>query len=253
MTDARLPERWLMDRRIQRLNAEQFRAYTMSLMYAVCNRTDGQLTEDDIEAIPHFERGSIPPLVAAGLWRQEEGSGGWVITDYLATQTSRAQLEAAEMARTKEAQRSAQNRGRAKAARAVTDAESCSTPDSTAYGTAYDTGQARQGQDRQKTLSSGIESSDAMPGNPMAQKPVASPVTAAVTRNPGSEGMPVSVGRLALDPDAWPADDDALSWRTWCEENSVLTVQGLIDAWPGLNEAQALNMLAGAYPGREWS
>lgn len=252
MTDARLPERWLMDRRIQRLNAEQFRAYTMSLMYAVCNRTDGQLTDDDIEAIPHFERAHIEPLVAAGLWRQEE-SGAWVITDYLATQTSRAQLEAAEMARAKEAQRSAQNRGRAKAATAAKDAEICSTPDSTAYGTAYDTGQARQGQDRQKTLTSGFESSDAMTGNPMAQKPVASPVTAAVTRNPGAEGVPVSVGRLAVDPDAWPVDDDALGWRNWCEENGVLTVQGLIAAQPGLNEAQAVNMLAAAYPGREWS
>jgi hypothetical protein len=171
----------------------------------------------------------------------------------LATQTSRAQLEAAEQARAKEAQRSAQNRGRAKAAKAAKDADGCSTPDSTAYGTAYDTGQARQGQDRQKALSSGIESSDAIPGNPMAQKPEASPVTAAVPRKPVVEGVPVSVGRLARDPDAWPVDDDALGWRVWCEENGVLTVQGLIAARPGLNEAQAINMLAGAYPGREWS
>lgn len=168
MTDARLPERWLMDRRIQRLNAEQFRAYTMSLMYAVSNRTDGELAEDDLEAIPHFNREHIASFIGAGLWRQEGST--WVITDFIATQTSRAQLEALEISRAKEAQRSAQNRARAKATAAAKEPESSSTGDSTAYGTAYDTGQARPGQDRQKTVSPKAESNNAKPNDPKTEQ-----------------------------------------------------------------------------------
>lgn len=108
MTDARHPERWLMDRRIQRLTAEHYRAFSMALMFAVSNRTDGYVTADDLEAIPHFKPESVEALVAAELWAPAEG--GWIISDFLTTQTSRAQLEAAESARVKDAERKARER-----------------------------------------------------------------------------------------------------------------------------------------------
>jgi len=109
VTDARLPERLLNDRRLQRLNpAEHYRAYVNSLMYAVSNRTDGYLTPHDLDAIPHFKPESIAALIEAELWTA--GEEGWIISDYLTTQTSRAQLEAAEHARIKDAERKARDR-----------------------------------------------------------------------------------------------------------------------------------------------
>lgn len=117
VTDARHPERWLMDRRIQRLTAEHYRAFSMALMFAVSNRTDGHLTADDLEAIPHFKSESIDALIAADLWEAVED--GWIISDYLTTQTSRAQLESAENARVKDAERKARDRATKKGTAAI--------------------------------------------------------------------------------------------------------------------------------------
>mgnify|MGYP007002577545 FL=1 len=204
----------------------------MSLMYAVSNRTDGQLAEDDLEAIPHFDRKHIESFIAADLWRQE--GSAWVIADYMATQTSRAQLEAAELARVKEAQRSALNRARARASAVGREPEVRRTADSTAYGTAYDTGQARQGQDRQKTLSPESQST-AEPSSPKALEAL------------------VGKGRTSLadDPDAWPKDEIGLRWRNEVEEKNLTTLEALMKA-EGLNEAQARKWMAAAYPGRRF-
>lgn len=113
MTDARHPERWLMDKRVQRLTGDQYRGYSMSLMWAVSNRTDGHLTSGDLALVPHFRSEFIGAFLDAGLW--DVFDGGWVIAEYMLTQTSRAQLEAAEHARVKEAERKARDRARAKA------------------------------------------------------------------------------------------------------------------------------------------
>ena len=40
MTDARLPERWLNDRRLQRHSADHYRAFVNALLWSVANRTD---------------------------------------------------------------------------------------------------------------------------------------------------------------------------------------------------------------------
>jgi hypothetical protein len=144
-----------MDRRIQRLSADLYRAYSMSLLYAVSNRTDGYLTADDLDAVPHFKTEHVGSLVSAGLWTADD-AGGWVITDYMTTQTSKAQLEAAEIARAKDADRKARER-------AAKKASTCSPADSPEDNTALvsnpadrpadNAGQDRTGKDRPSTKS----------------------------------------------------------------------------------------------------
>jgi hypothetical protein len=109
MTDARLPERWLNDRRLRQLPDDAFRLFVTSLMWSVANKTDGVLTEEDLALIPgRGNRGAIWILTDVGLWIGRHlaapGSGQdhyWLIADFEATQTTRAELEAAEAARRK--------------------------------------------------------------------------------------------------------------------------------------------------------
>ncbi|WP_284976082.1 hypothetical protein [Arthrobacter sp. efr-133-TYG-104] len=112
MTDARHPERWLNDKRIQRLSGDEYRAYSLSLMWAVSNRTDGLIEEIDLAAIPHIRQEHAKALVKAGLWCKCEQ--GWMIIDFATTQTSKSEIEASERARRKEAERKAASRARSK-------------------------------------------------------------------------------------------------------------------------------------------
>ncbi len=112
MTDARLPERWLNDRRFARLSDAGFRLYAVSLMWAVANRTDGILAVDDLPLIPGVNLGRADELARAGLWEQHED--GWLVVDYDQTQTSSAQLESAERARVLARERKARQRAREK-------------------------------------------------------------------------------------------------------------------------------------------
>lgn len=105
MTDARLPERLLMDVRVSRLSADAWRSYTYSLMWAVSNRTEGYLQPDDLTLIPLFRAGDEDHLVKAGVW--QAWGRGWHIVDFDLTQTTKAQLEAAEKKRFHDRQRQA--------------------------------------------------------------------------------------------------------------------------------------------------
>lgn len=121
MTDARFPDRWLHDRRMNRLSDGHFRSYVLSLIYAVSNRTDGVVEPEDLATIPKFAAGAVKALVENELWQPREK--GWLITDFESTQSSREALEAAEQAR---------NHARAKdrARKAKSRAEAKSEPDS---------------------------------------------------------------------------------------------------------------------------
>lgn len=109
MTDSRLPERYLMDRRLNRLSAEHFRAYVMATLWSVSNRTDGEVAAEDFPFIPHFSPAAMTALVAAGLW-QPTVSGSWLIDDFANTQTSRHELEVLENARRRERNKKARQR-----------------------------------------------------------------------------------------------------------------------------------------------
>jgi hypothetical protein len=111
MTDTRLPDRWLTDRRIQRLTDRAYRCFFNALMWSVANRSDGVIEPDDLDLIPGFDSDTIDELVMAGVW-VERHHGGWLIADFFDTQTSAAEHEALSAAR--KSKRESQARWRAK-------------------------------------------------------------------------------------------------------------------------------------------
>ena len=150
MTDARFPDRWLSDKRIQRLSDSHFRAFVTSLTWAASNRTDGVIELEDVALIPNFATGAAKKLVDLGLWAPRIGAGrGWQIVDFPATQTTAAELRAAEQKRTKEREKKARQRATHKG-----DEDGTSSTNSVVPGDIPgdvppdDTGKARQGKDR---------------------------------------------------------------------------------------------------------
>ncbi|WP_078309195.1 MULTISPECIES: hypothetical protein [unclassified Mycobacterium] len=121
MTDARLPDRWLHDRRLNRLSDGHFRSYVLSLIYAVSNRTDGIVEPEDLATIPKFAANACQAFVDNELWQPREK--GWLIIDFESTQSSRESLEAAEQARI-------QSRAKDRVRKAKARAEAKSQPDS---------------------------------------------------------------------------------------------------------------------------
>src|SRR4051794_18680944 len=90
MTDARLPERWLNDRRIVRLTDGAFRTFTTSLLWSVANRTDGVIDTDDLDLVHGASSRHVPELVTAGLYAPP--GAVHLIADFSATPTSRGEL-----------------------------------------------------------------------------------------------------------------------------------------------------------------
>lgn len=145
MTDARIPERWLNDRRILRLPAEVFRSYMWALTWSVANRTDGVVSHDELSLIPQFQAHHAPALVEADLW--DETGDGYVMTEFDSTQTSAAELAAAEAARAakrtadRERMRQKRAKGRTPVARDIARESQTES-----VGTAVKTGVARESQ-----------------------------------------------------------------------------------------------------------
>jgi Ulp1 family protease len=100
--DARYPERYLTDRRVSRLSDAEHRAYVLALVWSVSNRTDGAIAVEDLDALPRpVTRETLDALHRAGLVSEEVVNGDlvWLLTDYVETQTTRAELEALDSAR----------------------------------------------------------------------------------------------------------------------------------------------------------
>jgi hypothetical protein len=144
MADARFPDRWLSDRRIQRLSDSHFRAFITSLAWSVSNRTDGVIEPEDLGLIPNFAANAVQAFIDAGLWLPLQH--GWQIADFMATQTSREQLAAAELGRQRERDKKARQRAAKNGAASCTDADV--PPDVPGDVPGDNTGKARQGQDR---------------------------------------------------------------------------------------------------------
>jgi hypothetical protein len=102
----------LTDRRIQRLTPGGFRLFFNALMWAVANKTDGVLEPDDLVMVPGYIPGLEDELAtttpALWTWRDET----WFITEFIDTQTTRAEHEALASAR--KSKRESQARWRAK-------------------------------------------------------------------------------------------------------------------------------------------
>ena len=156
MTDARLPERWLNDRRLARLSDAAFRLYVTALMWAVANRTEGLLAADDLPLMPRVDLGRVDELEKAGLWTRDQD--GWLIAEFVETQTSNEQLAATARARLLARDRKARQRARER------EEKNASSRDVTRDYTGQDRpGQDRPGQDRprQEELSARVEDNGA--------------------------------------------------------------------------------------------
>jgi len=97
--DARYPERWLTDRRVLRLSDPAHRLFVTALVWSVANRSDGVITDEDLELLPRVDSRCVWELADAALWLRALDSSAWLITDYEATQTTRDDLDRAEQAR----------------------------------------------------------------------------------------------------------------------------------------------------------
>lgn len=108
MTDARIPERFLMDRRVVKLTDAERSSYFMATLWSVSNRTDGRFDDDDLALIPTFRRSTVPALLAAGLWAVD--GGGWIDTEFKRNQTSADDLAKLENMRRSDAKKKARQR-----------------------------------------------------------------------------------------------------------------------------------------------
>lgn len=156
MTDARLPERYLMDRRIVRLSHAHRSSYFMATLWAVSNRTDGHIGRDDLSLIPTFDRSAIDALIENGLWAVTQS--GWIDVEFQFVQTSKAGLEAAETARAVDRDRKRRGRAHARGEHSLCSSDNCdqrprespsfrNRPTPTSVG--QSDGQHRIGQERQ--------------------------------------------------------------------------------------------------------
>ncbi len=181
MTDGRFPERWLNDRTFGRLSPEAQMLFVAGNAWSASNRTDGDIRRDDLELFPrwvHTDRAA--ELVKAGFWIEDRD--GWQIAGYAKTQTTAAQLDAAEQSRAHNRERQARRRlrgGEAAGQRPV-------TRDVTRDVAREGTGQATTGQDRPGAVNGTDDETDVWP----------------TTRAPGSGLRPVPD---ALPDDSWQA------------------------------------------------
>lgn len=150
MTDARIPERWLNDRRFARLGHEPFHLYILAITWSVANRTDGVIESDDLDLIAAWATGKpIELLVNAGLWTEEVEGKRWLITDYSGTQTSSHDLQVLDNARRHEREKKARQRAHQRGDHSLCRPDTCSAlSPGTSAGTSPRTalGQDRTGQ-----------------------------------------------------------------------------------------------------------
>lgn len=115
MSDSRYPERWLHDRRLTRLSDRGHRAFVTGMTWAVANRTDGVILAEDLADLPAYVSEKVDELVTAGLWSALAEGTGFLVVDYLDTQSSRAELEKLDAARVAAREKKALQRSHSKA------------------------------------------------------------------------------------------------------------------------------------------
>jgi hypothetical protein len=145
MTDARLPERWLSDRRLLRLTDAEFRTFITALIWSVSNRTDGRLDRRDLDLIPRVDVAALPGLVAAGLI-EKASDDALTIVDFDSTQTSASELATLENVRRNNRKAQARRRDRERVSRVTKDGDS--QPDVSLTRESHRIGQDRTGKDR---------------------------------------------------------------------------------------------------------
>lgn len=146
MTDFRFPERWLLDRRFSRLPGDALAAYVCTGAWCASNRTEGAILRADLADVPRLTPSLADLLTRAGVLVVTPD--GWQMIDYADTQTSRAELEAAEQARRHEREKKRRQRAHGRGDHTLCTPDTCDLSRGTSRGTSQArTGQARTGQD----------------------------------------------------------------------------------------------------------
>lgn len=236
--DARFPTRYLTDRRVLRLSAEQFRAWTMATAWSVTNRTDGVVEKDDLPLIPPFTTTATEAagLVEAGLWKAT--SRGWLIVEYASTQTSGAEMDRIEK------KRQADREYRAKKRAEEREAESKESGDSRndVVPTVEPTTDEDIGPDNDSRID------------------VDTDVGVDVDMDVGNDGQGKSKSKskgslrgssqTELESFEMPTDEEAIGYRETCDDNNLQSVGDVMKFDPSLSRKQAENILVRAFPGR---
>lgn len=147
MTDARFPERWLMDKRIIGLSNSAFRTFVLGMTFSVANRLDGYVERDDLTIVHGADPSDVPELIKSGLWSEADDVGIW-IEGFTKVQTSAAQLEGLEHKKQQDAHRAKRYRDKKK------DSDPDPNPPSSRDSSRDDIGQDRTGRTGQ-ALSTG--------------------------------------------------------------------------------------------------
>jgi hypothetical protein len=172
MTDARFPERWLNDARLQRVSPAAYRLFANALMWSVSNRTDGHVPTWALGLIPWSEPGDAKELVQVSLWL-DHISDGWIIGDYEDTQTTRDDLEILTRGRRTQAASKRRRRHHAQGDHSLCDMDNCPCPPDIYPDVPQDSprpGQARTGQDRQTHVQEkNLRGVDPPKGSPVLQ------------------------------------------------------------------------------------
>lgn len=220
MTDARLPERYLNDRRLLRLPDAAFRGYVTSLLWTVSNRTDGRLDDADLAHVPGLSPVVVALLSEAGLI--ERDGDGWHLVDYETTQTSRHDLEVLENGRRREREKKAKQRAQKTDGEPEEGTVPRDSPRGRSPGTTQErTGEARPGlettdqtQDAktEKTQDAHVRTREAEP--PIAPEPpppaVVAPLPSTAAASWTTEAEQVrrcQVCRSPMDARMWAAGD----------------------------------------------
>lgn len=145
MADTRLPDRWLLDKRMRTLSDAQWRLFTTALMYCNQQETDGAFDDDDLRMLPvDAPEAGIAALVDRNLVDRVGNHYQFVEWDGDLGQTTSAELDA-RREKNREKQRRFRERNKPRVTGDVTG-------DVTGYvtrGVGEDRqGEARQGQDQ---------------------------------------------------------------------------------------------------------
>ena len=116
MTDVRLPERWLSDRRLRLVSDQAFRLFVTALLWCVTNRTDGVFWDDDLRLMPGVDPERAGDCAAECVKRGLMTRRGdrWEVVDFAKTQSGSDELDRLERIRAGERERKQRQRLRDK-------------------------------------------------------------------------------------------------------------------------------------------
>ncbi|TQJ41517.1 hypothetical protein FBY33_3632 [Arthrobacter sp. SLBN-112] len=233
------------------LSDAAFRLHTEALIWQARRLLDCRIPKSDLRHLKRGEPAVVQELLARGFWSDYGDS--YVILHHSQYQRTRESV-VAQQTRNQMNGKKGGRRPSSGGAREVWP-RPVATPTPTQMGTQNETQSETQlglrGFQGSETaeMKFPVNTRDKNPdGNPLGNPEGMAFKRSSTPTGPSEIGVN---GPLALDPDAWPTDEEGLRWRIVCEDKNVMTVEGLMAVCAELKtENQARNALHRAYPGR---